>query len=112
MKQESEELNSIYRAEVPFDIGLFDNKTVSGSSILNIAEDIANSGYTQSTKLYFYDYNSGADTYDLIGSKSDYGNYEGFVSGTLKGRVRADSEYKTYIHYGINGSVDGIAIEG
>lgn len=110
--KEVQEMNSLYAADAPFDTSLFDNKVVTGQSIMNMASDMAMTSYTNSIRLFWYDYSAATDTYTLIGGdKSAYVDYTGLVSGALRGSIVANKEYRTFLHYNDNGIVDGIAIQ-
>lgn len=51
ISMEAENLNALYRAEVAFDISLFDNKLVSGQSVKNLQADMDKTGYTHSLNI-------------------------------------------------------------
>lgn len=113
IKGEASQINEMYYAEVPFDTNLFDNKVVSKESIINLAEDIGNTGFTRSTKLFFYTGTKEQDPqeFGMLGDKSEYASdYLGFVSSTLRSNLTA-KEYRVFMHKGLNDSVDGIAIQ-
>lgn len=48
---QAREVNNLYKAEVAFDISLFDNKLVSGNSVINLREHMNNIGYTHSLNI-------------------------------------------------------------
>lgn len=104
VSSEVNELNSLYGTNVAFDSNLFDNKAMTGQSIINFIDELANGRYLY-TKLYVYDKATG----QAIVRISDYAN-PGSALNLIKNKVESNSEYRTFLHYGESGAIDGIEI--
>lgn len=76
---EYEKTNDLYRAEVAFDTSLFDNKQVSGKTILNLKEEMEVMKFSHSLKV----------------------NIE-------SGAINADKTYRSRLLYNQNGILSGI----
>lgn len=48
---QQESIKELYRSDVAFDISLYDNKLVSGSSIINLKAELNSIGYTNSLDI-------------------------------------------------------------
>lgn len=113
IKQEADTLNAVYSTEYDFDISMFENRVVTKDTIVNLATNIANSGYSQSIKLRFYNYNSG--TPSLIGSDADYSNYDALANSILNNLNSIDTNKNGQIRTSLiavneNGVIDGIVL--
>lgn len=51
ISNQADDINRLYKAEVAFDISLFDNKLVSGNSVINLKEHMNRIGYTHSLNI-------------------------------------------------------------
>lgn len=79
---QADSVNQLYRAEVAFDISLFDDKLVSGNSVINLKEHINRIGYTHSLDI------------DIEPSS-----------------VEPDKTYRSTLEYNENGLIERIVLE-
>lgn len=79
---EYDSVKELYNSDVAFDISLYDNKLVSGASVINLKEELDSIGYTNSLKI------------EINPSSVD-----------------ANKTYYSTLGYNINGLVDSINLE-
>lgn len=53
LNREASDRDSLFRADLPFDTSLFDNRVVTGESLINLLDDLTKSGNVYSAQLKF-----------------------------------------------------------
>ena len=107
-------MDALYASEYDFDISTFNDRVVSSDTLVNLAYNIADSGYSQSVKLKFYrDTSTGPE---LIGNSATYDNYSDSVANELKLALESiDSDKNNQVRVTLtatneNGVIDGLLI--
>ena len=113
IQTEANEMDALYASEYDFDIATFNDRVVSNDTLVNLAYNIANSGYSQSVKLKFYEDNSGSQK--LIGNDATYNNYSAVPDELRKALERIDSDGNDQVRVTLtatneNGVTDGLLI--
>lgn len=113
IQTEANEMDALYASEYDFDIATFNDRVVSNDTLVNLAYNIANSGYSQSVKLKFYEDNGG--TQALIGNDATYNNYSAVPSELRSALERIDSDGNDQVRVTLtatneNGVIDGLLI--
>ena len=113
IQTEANEMDALYASEYDFDIATFNDRVVSNDTLVNLAYNIANSGYSQSVKLKFYEDNGG--TQALIGNDATYNNYSAVPSELKSALERIDSDGNDQVRVTLtatneNGVIDGLLI--
>lgn len=113
IQTEANEMDALYASEYDFDIATFNDRVVSNDTLVNLAYNIANSGYSQSVKLKFYEDNGG--TQALIGNDATYNNYSAVPSELRLALERIDSDGNDQVRVTLaatneNGVIDGLLI--
>ena len=113
IQTEANEMDALYASEYDFDIATFNDRIVSNDTLVNLAYNIADSGYSQSVKLKFYEDNGG--TQALIGNNATYNNYSAVPSELRSALERIDSDGNDQVRVTLtatneNGVIDGLLI--
>lgn len=113
IQTEANEMNALYASEYDFDIATFNDRVVSNDTLVNLAYNIADSGYSQSVKLKFYEDNGG--TQALIGNDATYNNYSAVPDKLRSALERIDSDGNDQVRVTLtatneNGVIDGLLI--
>lgn len=113
IQTEANEMDALYASEYDFDIATFNDRVVSTDTLVNLAYNIADSGYSQSVKLKFYEDNGG--TQALIGNDATYNNYSAVPSELRLALERIDSDGNDQVRVTLtatneNGVIDGLLI--
>lgn len=114
IQTEANEMDALYASEYDFDIATFNDRVVSNDTLVNLAYNIANSGYSQSVKLKFYEDTSTGP--ELIGNSATYDNYSDSVANELKLALESiDSDKNNQVRVTLtatnkNGVIDGLLI--
>lgn len=113
IQTEANEMDALYASEYDFDIATFNDRVVSNDTLVNLAYNIADSGYSQSVKLKFYEDNGG--TQALIGNDATYNNYSAVPSELRSALERIDSDGNDQVRVTLtatneNGVIDGLLI--
>lgn len=113
IQTEANEIDTLYASEYDFDIATFNDRVVSNDTLVNLAYNIANSGYSQSVKLKFYEDNGG--TQALIGNDATYNNYSAVPDKLRSALERIDSDGNDQVRVTLtatneNGVIDGLLI--
>ena len=113
IQTEANEMDALYASEYDFDIATFNDRVVSNDTLVNLAYNIANSGYSQSVKLKFYEDNGG--TQALIGNDATYNNYSKVPNELMLALERIDSDGNDQVRVTLtatneNGVIDGLLI--
>lgn len=113
IQTEANEMDTLYASEYDFDIATFNDRVVSNDTLVNLAYNIANSGYSQSVKLKFYEDNGG--TQALIGNDATYNNYSAVPNELMSALERIDSDGNDQVRVTLtatneNGVIDGLLI--
>ena len=113
IQTEANEMDALYASEYDFDIATFNDRVVSNDTLVNLAYNIANSGYSQSVKLKFYEDKGG--TQALIGNDATYNNYSAVPSELRSALERIDSDGNDQVRVTLtatneNGVIDGLLI--
>ena len=113
IQTEANEMDAIYASEYDFDIATFNDRVVSNDTLVNLAYNIADSGYSQSVKLKFYEDNGG--TQALIGNDATYNNYSAVPDELRSALERIDSDGNDQVRVTLtatneNGVIDGLLI--
>lgn len=113
IQTEANEMDALYASEYDFDIATFNDRVVSNDTLVNLAYNIADSGYSQSVKLRFYEDNGG--TQALIGNDATYNNYSAVPSELRSALERIDSDGNNQVRVTLtatneNGVIDGLLI--
>lgn len=113
IQTEANEMDALYASEYDFDIATFNDRVVSNDTLVNLAYNIANSGYSQSVKLKFYEDNGG--TQALIGNDATYNNYSAVPNELMSALERIDSDGNNQVRVTLtatneNGVIDGLLI--
>lgn len=113
IQTEANEMDALYASEYDFDIATFNDRVVSTDTLVNLAYNIADSGYSQSVKLKFYeDASTGPE---LIGNDATYNNYSAVPSELRSALERIDSDGNDQVRVTLtatneNGVIDGLLI--
>lgn len=113
IQTEANEMDAIYASEYDFDIATFNDRVVSNDTLVNLAYNIADSGYSQSVKLKFYEDTGG--TQALIGNDATYNNYSAVPNELMSALERIDSDGNDQVRVTLtatneNGVIDGLLI--
>lgn len=113
IQTEANDMDALYASEYDFDIATFNDRVVSNDTLVNLAYNIANSGYSQSVKLKFYEDNGG--TQALIGNDATYNNYSKVPNELMSALERIDSDGNDQVRVTLtatneNGVIDGLLI--
>lgn len=113
IQTEANEMDALYASEYDFDIAIFNDRVVSTDTLVNLAYNIANSGYSQSVKLKFYEDKGG--TQALIGNDATYNNYSAVPDELRSALERIDSDGNDQVRVTLtatneNGVIDGLLI--
>lgn len=113
IQTEANEMDALYASEYDFDIATFNDRVVSNDTLVNLAYNIADSGYSQSVKLKFYEDNGG--TQALIGNDATYNNYSAVPSELRSALEHIDSDGNDQVRVTLtatneNGVIDGLLI--
>lgn len=113
IQTEANEMDALYASEYDFDIATFNDRVVSNDTLVNLAYNIANSGYSQSVKLKFYEDNGG--TQALIGNDATYNNYSAVPDELKSALEHIDSDGNDQVRVTLtatneNGVIDGLLI--
>lgn len=113
IQTEANEMDALYASEYDFDIATFNDRVVSNDTLVNLAYNIADSGYSQSVKLKFYEDNGG--TQALIGNDATYNNYSAVPNELMSALERIDSDGNDQVRVTLtatneNGVIDGLLI--
>lgn len=113
IQTEANEMDALYASEYDFDIATFNDRVVSNDTLVNLAYNIADSGYSQSVKLKFYEDNGG--TQALIGNDATYNNYSAVPSELRSALERIDNDGNDQVRVTLtatneNGVIDGLLI--
>lgn len=113
IQTEANEMDALYASEYDFDIATFNDRVVSNDTLVNLAYNIANSGYSQSVKLKFYEDNGGSQA--LIGNDATYNNYSAVPDELRSALERIDSDGNDQVRVTLtatneNGVIDGLLI--
>lgn len=113
IQTEANEMDTLYASEYDFDIAIFNDRVVSNDTLVNLAYNIADSGYSQSVKLKFYEDNGG--TQALIGNDATYNNYSAVPSELRSALEHIDSDGNDQVRVTLtatneNGVIDGLLI--
>lgn len=113
IQTEANEMDALYASEYDFDIATFNDRVVSNDTLVNLAYNIADSGYSQSVKLKFYENNGGSQA--LIGNDATYNNYSAVPSELRSALERIDSDGNDQVRVTLtatneNGVIDGLLI--
>ena len=90
IQTEANEMDALYASEYDFDIATFNDRVVSNDTLVNLAYNIADSGYSQSVKLKFYEDNGGSQK--LIGNDATYNNYSAVPNELMSALERIDNQ--------------------
>lgn len=113
IQTEANEMDALYASEYDFDIATFNDRVVSNDTLVNLAYNIADSGYSQSVKLKFYeDASTGPE---LIGNDATYNNYPDVPNELRSALERIDSDGNDQVRVTLtatneNGVIDGLLI--
>lgn len=113
IQTEANEMDALYASEYDFDIATFNDRVVSNDTLVNLAYNIADSGYSQSVKLKFYeDASTGPE---LIGNSATYNNYSAVPDKLRSALERIDSDGNDQVRVTLtatneNGVIDGLLI--
>lgn len=113
IQTEANEMDTLYASEYDFDIATFNDRVVSNDTLVNLAYNIANSGYSQSVKLKFYEDTSTGP--ELIGNSATYNNYSAVPNELMSALDRIDSDGNDQVRVTLtatneNGVIDGLLI--
>lgn len=113
IQTEANEMDALYASEYDFDIATFNDRIVSNDTLVNLAYNIADSGYSQSVKLKFYEDNGGTQV--LIGNDATYNNYSAVPDELKSALERIDSDGNDQVRVTLtatneNGVIDGLLI--
>lgn len=113
IQTEANEMDALYASEYDFDIATFNDRVVSNDTLVNLAYNIADSGYSQSVKLKFYEDNGGSQA--LIGNDATYNNYSAVPNELMSALERIDSDGNDQVRVTLtatneNGVIDGLLI--
>lgn len=113
IQTEANEMDALYASEYDFDIATFNDRVVSNDTLVNLAYNIADSGYSQSVKLKFYEDNGGSQA--LIGNDATYNNYSAVPDKLRSALERIDSDGNDQVRVTLtatneNGVIDGLLI--
>lgn len=113
IQTEANEMDALYASEYDFDIATFNDRVVSNDTLVNLAYNIANSGYSQSVKLKFYEGNG--ESKKLIGNDATYNNYSAVPDELRLALERIDSDGNDQVRVTLtatneNGVIDGLLI--
>ena len=113
IQTEANEMDALYASEYDFDIATFNDRVVSNDTLVNLAYNIADSGYSQSVKLKFYENDSGSQK--LIGNDATYNNYSAVPDELRSVLERIDSDGNDQVRVTLtatneNGVIDGLLI--
>lgn len=113
IQTEANEMDALYASEYDFDIATFNDRVVSNDTLVNLAYNIAHSGYSQSVKLKFYEDKGG--TQALIGNDATYNNYSAVPDELRSALERIDSDGNDQVRVTLtatneNGVIDGLLI--
>ena len=113
IQTEANEMDALYASEYDFDIATFNDRVVSNDTLVNLAYNIANSGYSQSVKLKFYEDNGRSQK--LIGNDATYNNYSAVPDELRSDLERIDSDGNDQVRVTLtatneNGVIDGLLI--
>ena len=113
IQTEANEMDALYASEYDFDIATFNDRVVSNDTLVNLAYNIADSGYSQSVKLKFYEDNGGSQV--LIGNDATYNNYSAVPDKLRSALERIDSDGNDQVRVTLtatneNGVIDGLLI--
>lgn len=113
IQTEANEMDALYASEYDFDIATFNDRVVSNDTLVNLAYNIADSGYSQSVKLKFYEDNGGSQV--LIGNDATYNNYSAVPNELMSALERIDSDGNDQVRVTLtatneNGVIDGLLI--
>lgn len=113
IQTEANEMDALYASEYDFDIATFNDRVVSNDTLVNLAYNIANSGYSQSVKLKFYEVDGGSQK--LIGNAATYNNYSAVPNELMSALERIDSDGNDQVRVTLtatneNGVIDGLLI--
>lgn len=113
IQTEANEMDALYASEYDFDIATFNDRVVSNDTLVNLAYNIADSGYSQSVKLKFYEDTSTGP--ELIGNDATYNNYSAVPSELRLALERIDSDGNDQVRVTLtatneNGVIDGLLI--
>ena len=113
IQTEANEMDALYASEYDFDIATFNDRVVSNDTLVNLAYNIANSGYSQSVKLKFYEDTSTGP--ELIGNDATYNNYSAVPNELMSALERIDSDGNDQVRVTLtatneNGVIDGLLI--
>lgn len=113
IQTEANEMDTLYASEYDFDIATFNDRVVSNDTLVNLAYNIANSGYSQSVKLKFYE--EDGESQKLIGNDATYNNYSAVPDKLRSALERIDSDGNDQVRVTLtatneNGVIDGLLI--
>lgn len=113
IQTEANEMDALYASEYDFDIATFNDRVVSNDTLVNLAYNIADSGYSQSVKLKFYEDTSTGP--ELIGNDATYNNYSAVPNELMSALERIDSDGNDQVRVTLtatneNGVIDGLLI--
>lgn len=113
IQTEANEMDALYASEYDFDIATFNDRVVSNDTLVNLAYNIADSGYSQSVKLKFYEDTSTGP--EPIGNSATYNNYSAVPSELKSALERIDSDGNDQVRVTLtatneNGVIDGLLI--
>mgnify|MGYP000602244094 FL=1 len=113
IQTEANEMDALYASKYDFDIATFNDRVVSNDTLVNLAYNIADSGYSQSVKLKFYEDNGGSQV--LIGNDATYNNYSAVPNELMSALERIDSDGNDQVRVTLtatneNGVIDGLLI--
>ena len=113
IQTEANEMDALYASEYDFDIATFNDRVVSTDTLVNLAYNIADSGYSQSVKLKFYEDTSTGP--ELIGNDATYNNYSAVPNELMSALERIDSDGNDQVRVTLtatneNGVIDGLLI--
>lgn len=113
IQTEANEMDALYASEYDFDIATFNDRVVSNNTLVNLAYNIADSGYSQSVKLKFYEDTSTGP--ELIGNDATYNNYSAVPDELRSALERIDSDGNDQVRVTLtatneNGVIDGLLI--
>ena len=95
VKSEVNEVNSMYATEVAMDLSIFNNKVITGQTILNFVDNQQTAAGV-AMKLKFYKNNGGTVT-ELTDADMQSADF-------------LDKEYLIEVHRNVNGGIDGFYI--
>lgn len=113
IQTEANEMDALYASEYDFDIATFNDRVVSNDTLVNLAYNIADSGYSQSVKLKFYE--DDGVSQKLIGNDATYNNYSKVPDELRSALERIDSDDNDQVRVTLtatneNGVIDGLLI--